>query len=467
MKEKKKDFEISREMHRTIRLVAILLVLALVFFTGHAAIRFCLSLFADGDYIVQLPGQDSPIVSLSDSSKPTEPVYIDPSQVVEIARADFAVAGDVMLHMPIIRTSQTADGYNFDDIFKYIKPYITRADFAAANLETTLAGSDGKEFTGFPNFNSPDAIALSAKNAGLDMLLTGNEHSYDYGTAGLKRTLSILKSYNLTALGTVEHKEETRHVIKTAGGVKVGMVCYTFASIDESNNVTINNLTTDSAAAGLINAFDYSRLSQFYTEVEGEVSTMEANGVDITMVFIHWGDEYSLKVSDKQKEIAQKLCDLGIDVIVGSHPHVVQPIDLLTSSVNPAHKVVCLYSMGNFLSNQRADNIGITSGHSEDGLLLNFTFSKYNDGTARISAISALPTWVLVQGTDDDRDFYIVPLDQTVTDWRGAYLLSSDQLSASKNSYNRTMAIITPGLNKVTSYLAEKNSLLNPTIGIG
>ena len=185
------------------------------------------------------------------------------------------------------------------------------------------------------------------------------------------------------------------------------------------------------------------------------------------MVFIHWGDEYSLKVSDKQKEIAQKLCDLGIDVIVGSHPHVVQPIDLLTSSVNPAHKAVCLYSMGNFLSNQRADNIGLTSGHSEDGLLLNFTFSKYNDGTARISAISALPTWVLVQGTDDDRDFYIVPLDQTVTDWRGAYLLSSDQLSASKNSYNRTMAIITPGLNKVTSYLAEKNSLLNPTIGIG
>lgn len=467
MKEKKKEFQISREMIRTIRFVAILLVLLLVFFTGRAAIRFCLGLFADGDYIVQLPGQDSPIVAMSDISKPTEPVYIDPSQVVEIARANFTLAGDVMLHMPIVRSSENADGYNFDDIFTYIKPYITRADFAAANLETTLSGSDGKEFTGFPDFNSPDAIALSAKNAGFDMLLTGNNHSYDYGTAGLKRTLSILKSYNLGTLGTVESKEETRHVIKTVGGIKVGMACYTFADIDESSNVTINNHTTDSAAAGLINAFDYSRLSQFYTEVESEVAAMKAGGADTIVMYIHWGEAYSLSVSDKQKEIAQKLCDLGVDIIAGSHPHVVQPIDLLTSSVNPAHKTVCLYSMGNFLSNQRADNIGMTSGHTEDGILLSFTLSKYNDGTARISAISALPTWVVIHGTDDDRDFCILPLDQTVTDWGGAFSLSSEQVAAAKNSYNRTMAVVTPGLNKVGAYLNEKNGLLNPTLGVG
>ena len=172
-------------------------------------------------------------------------------------------------------------------------------------------------------------------------------------------------------------------------------------------------------------------------------------------------------INDKQKEIAQKLCDLGVDVIAGSHPHVIQSIDLLTSAANPTHKTVCLYSLGNFLSNQRADNIGVTSGHTEDGILINFTFSKYNDGTARISAISALPTWVLVQGTDEDRDFFIVPLDQAVADWRGAYLLSSDQLSAAKNSYNRTMAVVTPGLNKVTSYINEKNALLNPSLGLG
>ena len=467
MKDEKREFKVSREMYRAVRLAVILLALLLIFFIGRAAITFCLGLFADGDYIVNLPGQGSPIVSMSDISKPTEPVYIDPSEVVEIARADFVVAGDVMLHMPIVRTSQINDGYNFDDILAYIKPYIAGADFAVANLETTLSGSEGKEFAGFPDFNSPDAIALNAKNAGFDMLLTGNNHSYDYGTAGLKRTLSILKGYDLATLGTVESKEETRYVIESIGGVKVGMLSYTFADIDENSNVTINNHTTDSAAAGLINAFDYSRLSQFYTAVESEISAMKASGADTIMMYIHWGDAYSLSVNDKQKEIAQKLCDLGVDVIAGSHPHVIQSIDLLTSAADPTHKTVCLYSLGNFLSNQRADNIGVTSGHTEDGILINFTFSKYNDGTARISAISALPTWVLVQGTDEDRDFFIVPLDQAVADWRGTYLLSSDQLSAAKNSYNRTMAVVTPGLNKVTSYINEKNALLNPSLGLG
>lgn len=467
MKEKKKDFEISREVYRTVRFVAILLALVLIFFTGRAAITFCLGLFADGDYIVKLPGQESPVVALSDISKPTEPVYIDPSEVVEIARADFTVAGDVMLHMPIVRTNQTSDGYNFEDIFAYVRPYLAAADFTVANLETTLSGTDGKEYTGFPYFNSPDAIALSAKNVGFDMLLTGNNHSYDYGTAGLKRTLSVLKGYKLETLGTVENKEETRHVIQNVGGVKVGMLNYTFADIDENGYVTMNDRTTESAALGLINAFDYDKLSLFYTEVGSEIATMKATGVDAIVLFIHWGDDYSTNASEKQKEIAQKLCDLGVDVIAGSHPHVVQPIDLLTSSANPAHKTVCMYSMGNFLSNQRADNIGQTTGHCEDGILFNFTLSKYNDGTTRLSEVSLMPTWVLVRGKDDNRDFDILPLDQTVTNWGSAYSLSTEQQSAARNSYNRTMAVVTSGLNEVISYLAEKNSFLNPSLGVG
>lgn len=467
MKKDKRDFEISRETYRAIRLVAIILALVLIFFTGRAAITFCLGLFADGDYIVKMPGQESPIVSLSDISKPTEPIYIDPSEVVEITRADFTVVGDVMMHMPIVRTNQTADGYHFDDIFAYVKPYIASADFAVANLETTLAGTEGKEYTGFPYFNSPDAIALSAKNTGFDMLLTGNNHSYDYGTSGLKRTLNVLKSYKLDTLGTVENKEETRHVIKSIGGVKVGMANYTFADIDENGYVTMNDQTTESAALGLINVFDYDKLSIFYTEIEGEIATMKANGADAIVVFLHWGDDYSNKASEKQKEIAQKLCDLGVDVIAGSHSHAVQPIELLTSSANPAHKTVCMYSMGNFLSNQRADNIGQTTGHCEDGILFNFTLSKYNDGTTRLSEVSLMPTWVLVRGKDDNRDFEILPLDQTITNWGSAYSLSTEQQSAARNSYNRTMEIVTPGLNEVISYLAEKNSFLNPSLGVG
>ena len=467
MKEKEhNEFEITRGMYVTVRFLAFALCLLMLFFVGRAAITFCLGLFASGDHLVQFPGQESPIVSVQEQTD-KQPVYIDPSQLVEIARADITVAGDVMLHLPIVRTSQTGDGYNFDGIFTHVKPYIAAADYAVANLETTLSGTDGKEYTGFPNFNSPDQVAFSAKNAGFDMLLTGNNHCYDYGTAGLERTLSTLKSCQLDTLGTVESSAETRHVVKNLNGIKVGMACYTSADIDENGNVTINGLTTDSTATGLINAFDYDKLSQFYTEVEGEIAAMRANGAEAIIVYLHWGDEFSTNASDNQKAIAQKLCDLGVDVIAGSHPHVIQPIDLLTSSVDPAHRTICLYSMGNFLSNQRADNISLTTGHSEDGVLFTFALTKYNDGSVRVSAINLLPTWVLVQGSGENRDFYILPLNQTVTDWQSAYGLSEEQLSAAKNSYNRTMALVTPGLNKVIPYLSEQNAALDPALGVG
>ena len=463
----KNEFEVSRGLHFAVRFVAVLLVLLLIYVVGRSAITFCLSLFADGDYIVQFPGQKSPIVTVHEQEQDGQHIYVDPSQVVEIARAKITVAGDVMPHMPIVRTNKTADGYDFSQAFGYIEPYVSSSDYAVANLETTLSGTDGREYTGFPNFNSPDQIALGVKNVGFDMLLTGNEHSYDYGTTGLKRTLSVLKSYSLDTLGTIGSREDSRHVIKSAGGVKVGMVSYTFADIDENGNVTINGLTTDSTAAGLINAFDYDKLSQFYTEVEGEIAAMRANGADAVVAYIHWGDEYSTSVSDRQKSIAQKLCDLGVDVIAGSHPHVVQAIDLLTSSTDANHKTVCMYSMGNLLSNLRADNVGTGEPNCEDGVLFNFTLTKYNDGTTRVSAVSLIPTWVLVQGSGETRDFYILPLDQSVSDWKSVYNLSSTQSSDAKSSYSRTMEIVTPGLNKINSYLSEKNAVLDPSLGVG
>lgn len=465
----KNDFYISPAVHYVLRAIGKLILLAVILLSATSVVTFCLGLFAAGDHVVQLPGQASPIISVQKIAETETPVTVDPGQVVEIARADIAVAGDIMLHMPIVRTNATDEGYQFDEVLAFVKPYISGADYAVVNLETTLSGTDGgREYTGSPNFNSPDAIALSAKNSGFDMLLTGNDHCYDYGTAGLKRTLSVLKSYNLDTLGTLETKEETRYAIKTVGGVNVGMLSYTAAQIDDSGStVKLNDRKTDSAAAGLINAFDYEKLSQFYTEVEGQIATMRTNGADAVVVFIHWGDEYSLNVTDKQKSIAQKLCDLGVDVIVGSNPHVVQPADLLTSSVNTDQKTVCLYSSGSFLSNLRIDTTPLSTSHCEDSVVLNFTLTKYSDGTVRLNAVSLLPTWVMVDGTGPTRDFFVLPLDQNITDWAKAYGLTGQQLSDAKNSYNRTMEILTPGLNKIATHLSAENSGIDSSMGVG
>lgn len=468
MKEKeKKEFYISRELHFTVRAIAAVLALVLILLTGRAAITFCLGLFAKGEHVVNFPGQGSPIVQVNDRTEATEPIYIDPSQVVEIARAEITVAGDVMPHMPIVRTSQTEDGYHFDDIFTYVRSYVTGADYAVANLETTFAGTQNKEYAGFPDFNSPDQIAAGMQNAGFDMLLTANEQCYNYGIDGLVRTLSVLKNQSLATLGTTETKEEPRHVVKDISGVKVGMAAYTFADISADSKVTLNGHTAGSADGALISAFDYDNLSGFYLELENEIAAMRAKGADAVVVYIHWGDEYSTGVSDRQRSIAQKLCDLGVDVIAGSHPHVVQAVDLLTSSVDSDHKTVCAYSLGNLLSNLRADNVGVGSGNCEDGLLFSFTLAKYNDGTVRISAVKLLPIWVMIRGSGEGRDFYILPLDQNNGNWRGSFDLSDTQLNDAQKSYNRTMELVTPGLNKIISYLAQSDSGLDPSISFG
>lgn len=459
----------KKEMDPVLRFLVSVILICAILLLGNYAIRFCMGLFMTGqEYIVTLPGQDSPIVQRP-AQTATEPASGGLEGFVsEVARADVLATGDLMMHMPIVNSGKTDSGYNYDSIFKYVSSYISDADYAVVNLETTLAGLDGNEYTGYPKFNSPDAIASAAKNCGFDMLLTGNNHCYDYGTAGLKRTLETLKGYGLATLGTTATAEEPHHAVKDVNGIKVGMVSYTFADIgDNPNQPTLNDLTVDSAAAGLINTFDYDQLDAFYTQMEGHIADMKAKGAEAIVLFIHWGDDYSTTVTEEQKTIAQKMCDLGVDVIAGCHPHVVQPIALLSSTVDESHKTVCMYSMGNFLSNQRATNISLTTGHSEDSVLFNFTFVKYSDGSVYLDSVSLQPAWVLIRGSGDSRQYQILPLNYATGSWDTAYSLSSDQLAEAKASYNRTMELISAGLEEVEAYLSAARSERAAHVSVG
>ena len=129
--------------------------------------------------------------------------------------------------------------------------------------------------------------------------------------------------------------------------------------------------------------------------------------------------------------------------------------------------MVCLYSTGTLLSNLRADVINQPSGYTEDGMIFTFTLSKYSDGTVRISAVKVLPTWVVVRGTGEGRDFHVLPLDQGNGNWKGSFDLDTTQLENARKSYNRTMDLVTPGMNKILSYLSEKNATLDPSLGVG
>ena len=178
---------------------------------------------------------------------------------------------------------------------------------------------------------------------------------------------------------------------------------------------------------------------------------MQAEGAEAIVVFMHWGEEYYLDPTEHQQKIAQKLCDMGVDVIVGGHPHVVEPVDLLTSTQDENHKTLIIYSTGNAVSNQRIHEMRMKSGHTEDGILFNFTLAKYIDGSVEVIETSCTPTWVYMVG--NKQSYTILPLDISVQDkWQETFEIDDTTLAACMDSYDRTMALVGEGLTKAQTW---------------
>ena len=234
-----------RRIHPILKLVFSLAAIGLMLYLATFAFKYCMGLFMVGeDYVVQLPGQESPIVSEKAPEEDTAINPAEPDKVIEVGRATILSAGDLMTHLPIVRSGKTGSGYDHSYIFQYIEPYVSAADYAVVNLETTLSGTDGKEYTGYPKFNAPDSFAAAAYLGGFDMMLTANNHCYDYGTSGLLRTLDVVRSAGLDTLGTVPQATDEKYVVKDLNGIKVGMVCYTygFSVSGDGSKFSLNGL---------------------------------------------------------------------------------------------------------------------------------------------------------------------------------------------------------------------------------
>lgn len=417
------------------------------------------------------PQYQPPETTPPPTTEPTEPETTEPPTTLPpepehvVSRATIAATGDILMHMPVIDTARQSDGsYNFDYIFRYLGEYSWAADYALANLETTLCGNtNGYQYSGYPQFNCPDEIVDGLKNAGFDMLMTANNHSYDTGKTGYFRTIETVRSKGLETIGTMLTPEEPKYALKNINGIYVGMMCYTYEGRPEqymANRIYLNGIPMHEGGENVINSFLPSNPAPMYDEVAGYIAEMKAQGAEAIVLFIHWGVEYTTTPVQHQTTIAQALCDLGVDVIVGGHPHVVEPIQLLTSNVDPDHKTVCLYSMGNAVSNQRANVMtSQPSGHTEDGVWFTMTFSKYSDGTVYLEDVNLIPTWVDLR-TTNGRRYYILPLDGSRMDqWQELFEIGDVTLAAAKRSYDRTMAIVGEGLTQSRQYLADQYEL--------
>ena len=387
-------------------------------------------------HLIKSPVQsvDSPNVSEQTTEtttieKPTEP-YVQ-------STASIGVTGDILIHKPILENAKTADGYNFDNIFTLVNPYFSSYDLMIANLEITLGGKD-KGYSAYPMFNSPDEVVDSLKKSGVDMVLTANNHTYDTGLSGMKRTLEVLENKDVDYIGTRRTDDGATYKVCDVNGIKIGMACYTYETpTSTAGRKALNGLLLNAEAGPLVNSFNYNNLSSFYSQAEASIKAMKDSGADAIVFYMHWGNEYQFTPDNYQKSMAQKLCDLGVDVIVGGHPHVVQPFDTLTSE--NGHETVCIYSMGNAVSNQRKEIMDpCKTGHTEDGMIFTFSFEKWNDGTVKISDVNIIPTWVNLKTVNGKKVYEITPLDIE----KGGF---SDR---GKESYNRTMKLVGEPLNE-------------------
>lgn len=345
--------------------------------------------------------------------------------------------GDIMAHDDQLKAQFDKDTntYSFDNNFRYVKPYIANSDLAIGNLETTLAGPKAK-YSSFPKFNSPDELADAIKNSGVDIVSTINNHTYDRGSDGVYRTIDVLNSKDIEHVGTQKNDEDENFLIKDIDGVKLGITAYSYGQVYGSTTA-LNGLNIDYNDLNNLNIFNSSYVDIAFNEIKDTLDVMNNKETDLQAVILHWGDEYTRQPNKFQKELAKKLCDYGVDIIIGSHPHMVQPIEMIKSDENDNETLV-IYSLGNFLSNQR--NEILNKKYTEDGVIVNIDINKnLNTGETKISNVEYIPTWVNKYNNKNGKLTYeIIPLINE----KQLSKIDNLPLDKAKKSYDNTTSII-------------------------
>lgn len=347
---------------------------------------------------------------------------------------NLTAVGDVMAHSPQLKAQYDSNSntYSFDNNFKYIKKYIETSDLSIANLETTLAGED-IGYSSYPTFNTPDAIASALKNTGFDIISTINNHTFDKGSHGFDRTLSVLKELNFETVGTKSNVYDDDYIIKDINGIKLGITSYSYGDIINSDKY-LNGIKISDECKERANIFSSSNVNDAFNTINNTISKL--NDTDIQILIIHWGNEYQRVPSKFQSELAQLLSDAGVDIIIGSHPHVVQPVEMIKSS-DGSNETLIVYSLGNLISNQRKETLG--NSYTEDGLIISIDINKDSSNSdAYVSNVKCIPTWVNKYSDNNKFVYEVVPIEDKVT-LNTMENLSKDRV---KQSYSNTSSLI-------------------------
>lgn len=317
------------------------------------------------------------------------------------------MVGDALIHSSIYNDAMTISGdYDFKPMFEYIKPISSKYDLAYYNQETILGGESLGYFN-YPRFNSPNEVGDALIDAGFNLVSLANNHTMDMGEEGVINSVAYWSSKKNVVWDGQRNSLEERNKIRTyeLNGINYAFFSYT---------TWTNGLNTPVGKEYLNNVYSPEKVKQDIEKVRDKV--------DLIIVAMHWGDEYSSSISNDQQEIANFLSSLGVQVIIGSHPHVVQPVNYINNG-----KTFVIYSLGNFIS----DQIGIDK---LTGLMIEITIKKViYENNVTVSVVN--PNAELIYTKSDyskKRNFKVYPYS----------MLTNDLLYGYNNYYNKYKNIV-------------------------
>jgi poly-gamma-glutamate synthesis protein (capsule biosynthesis protein) len=345
--------------------------------------------------VTLLPSNISPVPTGTDLAEtttditteaaPTVPVTVTPTPAPEVSTVNLLAVGDNLIHIQVIESGEQADGtYNYDHLYSNIKDDISAADIAVINQETIFGGEEFP-YSGYPEFNSPTQIGDAVIAAGFDVVLQATNHTMDMGVTGIKNALAYWKKHpGIAVLGIHESEEASKEItIVEKNGIKIAMLNYTFG---------LNGHKLPEGESYLVDLIDRDKMEADIEKAEEEA--------DFTIVFPHWGTEYVYEPIRSQEELTQFYYDQGVDLVIGTHPHVLEPVEWIDTE--PGHKMLVYYSLGNFMSYQKEAPRML-------GGIANVTITKDQNGTF-ISDASITPIVTHYENGPADYNFAIYKL---------------------------------------------------------
>ena len=340
-------------------------------------------------------------------SVPEQPVDETPAEPEADSVVQLTAVGDIMIYDDILAAAQTAEGvYDFSDCFSAVAAYTMAADLTVGNLELNFCGAP---YTGKPDFRAPEALAGTLRDIGFDVLQTANTYSIQNGMTGLSGTISALDAVGIDHVGTYATQAERDAsggvLVKTVNGVRIAFIAFTKGvnnlTLPEGSEFAVDLLYTDYDS-------DYSKVAQ--DAIVQTAKNAAATDADIVIAMLHWGSEYDNTITDTQKKIESLLLENGVDVILGSHSHVVGNLTEKTVQRGNDEKTCFVaYSLGNFFSSQ-------TQSGTMESVLLNLEITKSGKtGQTSITNVGYIPLYILKQETDGQPQIQVLPVRSAIT----------------------------------------------------